>query len=94
MHRPDLRPRARAKLVLVSVTAALVVAGTVPFSAAAAAEPATMVLDWNAHAIAAIHNLPGGTPTGAGQTPPVGSLHLAMVQAAVYDAVNAIDRGH
>ena len=94
MHRPDLRPRARARLALVSVTAALVVAGTVPFSAAAAAEPATMVLEWNAHAIVAIHNLPGGTPTGAGQTPPVGSLHLAMVQAAVYDAVNAIDRGH
>jgi hypothetical protein len=94
MHRPDLRARARARLALVSVTAALVVAGTVPFSSAAAAEPANMVLEWNAHAIAAIHNLPGGTPTGAGQTPPVGSLHLAMVQAAVYDAVNAIDRTH
>ena len=94
MHRPDLRPRARVRLALVSVSAALVVAGTVPFSSAAAAEPATMLLQWNEHAIAAIHNLPGGTPAGAGQTPPVGSLHLAMVQAAVYDAVNAIDRGY
>jgi hypothetical protein len=53
-----------------------------------------MVLQWNEHAIIAIHNLPGGAPAGAGQTPPVGSLHLAMVQAAVYDAVNAIERGH
>ena len=94
MIRPDLRSRARARLVLVSVTAALVVAGTVPFSSAAAGESATMLLEWNERAIVAIHNLPAGTPTGAGQTPPVGSLHLAMVQAAVYDAVNAIDRGH
>ena len=95
MHRPDLRSRTRARLVLVSVTAALVVAGTVPFSSAAAAgESATMLLQWNERAIMAIHNPPTGTPTGAGQTPPVGSLHLAMVQTAVYDAVNAIDRGH
>ena len=95
MHRPDLRSRTRARLVLVSVTATLVVAGTVPFaSAAAAGESATMLLQWNERAIVAIHNPPTGTPTGAGQTPPVGSLHLAMVQAAVYDAVNAIDRGH
>jgi len=94
MIRPDLRSRARARLVLVSVTAALVVAGTVPFSSAAAAESATMVLQWNERALVAIHNLPGGAPAGAGQTPPVGALHLAMVQAAVYDAVNAIDRGH
>ena len=94
MIRPDLRSRARARLVLVSVTAALVVAGTVPFSLAAAAESATMVLQWNERALVAIHNLPGGAPAGAGQTPPVGALHLAMVQAAVYDAVNAIDRGH
>jgi hypothetical protein len=94
MHRPDHPSRARARLALVSITAALVIAGTIPFSAAAAAEPATMLLQWNEHAIVAIHNLPGGAPAGAGQTPPVGSLHLAMVQAAVYDAVNAIDRGH
>ena len=36
---------------------------------------------------------PGCLP-GAGQVPPVAELHLAMVQGAVYDAVNAIDGGH
>ncbi len=30
----------------------------------------------------------------AGQPPPVSALSFAMVQGAVYDAVNAIDRGH
>jgi hypothetical protein len=30
----------------------------------------------------------------AGQPPPVSVLHFAMVQGAVYDAVNAIDRGY
>ena len=30
----------------------------------------------------------------AGQPPPVSVLHFAMVHGAVYDAVNAIDRGH
>ena len=94
MSRPDHRPRARIKLALVSVTAGLVLASTIPFASASAAEPATMLLQWNEHAIAAIYNLPGGAPAGAGQTPPVGSIHLAMVETAVYDAVNAIDRGH
>ena len=28
------------------------------------------------------------------QTPPVSALHMAMVQGAVYDAVNSIDGGH
>jgi hypothetical protein len=53
-----------------------------------------MLLQWNANAISAIFSLPTATPAGAGQTPPVGSIHLAMVETAVYDAVNAIDRGH
>ena len=30
----------------------------------------------------------------AGQPPPAAVLSFAMVQGAVYDAVNAIDRGH
>ena len=30
----------------------------------------------------------------AGQPPPVSALSFAMVHGAVYDAVNAIDRGH
>jgi hypothetical protein len=48
---------------------------------------ADAVTDWNAIASNAI-------VTTAGQPPPVSALSFAMVQGAVYDAVNAIDRGH
>src|SRR6266576_1406166 len=48
---------------------------------------ADAVTDWNAIASNAI-------VTTAGQPPPVSVLHFAMVHGAVYDAVNAIDRGH
>jgi hypothetical protein len=48
---------------------------------------ANVVTDWNAIASSAI-------VTTAGQPPPVSALSFAMVQGAVYDAVNAIDRGH
>ena len=43
--------------------------------------------DWNLIASNAI-------VVTAGQPPPVSALSFAMVQGAVYDAVNAIDRGH
>ena len=42
----------------------------------------------------ALINAPTAPVPGAGQTPPVSQLHLAMVQGAVYDAVNAIVGGH
>ena len=45
------------------------------------------VTDWNANASTAI-------VVTAGQPPPAAVLSFAMVQGAVYDAVNAIDRGH
>ena len=49
---------------------------------------------WNLHASDALINAAtAGTP-GAGQAPPVSQLHLAMVQGAVYDAVNAIVGGY
>src|SRR5215211_1868533 len=48
---------------------------------------ADTVTDWNAIATTAI-------VTTAGQSPHASTLSLAMVQGAVYDAVNAIDRGH
>jgi hypothetical protein len=55
------------------------------------ASPAVMranaVTDWNAIASTAI-------VTNAGQPPPLSALSFAMVQGAVYDAVNAIDRGY
>src|SRR5262245_18236010 len=52
---------------------------------------ADAVTYWNLIASNAIVLPP---PVGAGQPPPVSVLHFAMVQGAVYDAVNAIDRGH
>jgi hypothetical protein len=45
------------------------------------------VLEWNQHATDSLIG-------NAGQAPGVAAIHLAMVHAAVYDAVNAIDRGH
>jgi len=48
---------------------------------------ADAVTDWNAIASDSI-------VVTAGQPPPVSALSFAMVQGAVYDAVNAIDRGH
>src|SRR5262252_6432452 len=48
---------------------------------------ADAVTDWNAIAATTI-------VVNAGQPPPVSALSFAMVQGAVYDAVNAIDRGH
>jgi hypothetical protein len=48
---------------------------------------ADTVTDWNGYASTAI-------VSNAGQPPPVAVLSFAMVQGAVYDAVNAIDRGH
>src|SRR6266487_3112555 len=48
---------------------------------------ADAVTDWNLIASNAI-------VVAGGQPPPVSALSFAMVQAAVYDAVNAIDRTH
>jgi hypothetical protein len=92
------RRRRRDGLVACFVLAA--VASAVLGSAAAPAtadSPATAVLDWNKHTFDALANSPTPTPPvvpGAGLTPPVQGLHLAMVQGAVYDAVNAIDGGY
>jgi hypothetical protein len=61
--------------------------------APAGATPGDSVRDWNLNASNALFNLPAGSPPGAGMALP-GFLHLAMVQGAVYDAVNAIDGGY
>src|SRR4030081_3565689 len=67
--------------------AALLFAVVGPAPAAAAATVNTVV-QWNEYATT---SLIAAAPTGAGQTPPVATPHLAMVHGAVYDAVNAID---
>ena len=65
------------------------------FSVLAIAAPARAdaVTDWNQVAAAALQSPGTATPPGAGQGA-VSTAHLAMVHAAVYDAVNAIDGCH
>ena len=86
---------ARAARVAVLLLVIIGVLGAAAGSPTARADsPATAVLDWNKHAFDALTNAPGAATPGAGQPPPVLTQHLAMVQGAVYDAVNAIDGGH
>ncbi|MDY0910145.1 vanadium-dependent haloperoxidase [Microbacterium sp. CFBP9034] len=78
------------------LAALIALVGTALGAAPAAAQPeqSDAVRVWNLHASDALINAPtAGTP-GAGQAPPVSQLHLAMVQGAVYDAVNAIVGGY
>jgi hypothetical protein len=88
------RTRPRRWLAACSALVLILLAGLIPATSVAAAEPSNMVLVWNANAINAITNAPTATPPGLGQPPPLAPIHLAMVQGAVYDAVNAIDRKH
>jgi hypothetical protein len=81
--------RATTALLAAGALLAVAVGG---LSASARGQPAgNMAIDWNAIASTAIMAAP---PQGAGQPPHAAPLSLAMVQGAVYDAVNAIDGGH
>ena len=61
---------------------------------AQAGPPEDAVLDWNTYASEALINAASAPIPRMGQGPTVAILHLAMVQGAVYDAVNLIDGGH
>ena len=50
----------------------------------------TVIRAWNADTLAALTNTPAASTPGAGQAPPVGGIHTAMVHIAVFDAVNSI----
>jgi hypothetical protein len=76
-----------ARRVLLGGSVLLAVLAT---PAAARADVAT---DWNQVAAAALQSPGTATPPGAGQGA-ASTVHLAMVHAAVYDAVNAIEGGH
>ena len=80
MHRPMTPMPRRAVGVLLGAAALC-------WLIAPAHARADTVTDWNAYASTAI-------VVNAGQPPPAAVLSFAMVQGAVYDAVNAIDRGH
>lgn len=74
------------------ISVALLAAALHPGPAYAAANDAVRV--WNERAITTLVNGPAAAVPGVQFSPPVATIHLAIVQAAVYDAVNAIKGGH
>src|SRR5262245_23603909 len=87
MNRNRRHLKTRATAIFGCALAIVALPTGPPLAGAVEATPADMVIEWNANAQTAII----GT---AGQGPTVAYLHLAMVQGAVYDAVNAIEGGY
>jgi len=81
--------RRRAGLLSIALLAAVTLH---PGHAYAAENDAVRV--WNERAAVTLVNGPAAATPGAGFAPPVAFIHLAIVQGAVYDAVNAIKGGH
>ena len=80
--------RSSRRLAALAAVLALGAAGVAPAGlATATGDPADAVIDWNVNATTAI-------VTVAKQPPASAVLSYAMVQGAVYDAVNAIDGRH
>ena len=73
--------------IALSVTSPLGPRLPYPLASSATGESSAAVLDWNINATTAI-------VTVAKQPPAAAILSYAMVEGAVYDAVNAIDGGH
>ena len=82
--------RTTTRVVGLATAAVLALAGLTTTSAQAQTTPNTAI-EWNAIASTAIFSPP---PVGTGQPPHSSVLSMAMVQGAVYDAVNAIDGGY
>ena len=85
-----------ARRWLARFTALVLVVGAslIPGASVAGAEPTNMVTVWNENAVIILSTPTTADPPGLGQGPPLSPLHLAMVHGAIYDAVNAIDKGH
>jgi hypothetical protein len=86
------RRRLLGMALMLAALTSLMVGSRAPQASADSTD--TAVLDWNKHALDALVNAGNNATPGAGNTPPVSAPHLAMVQGAVYDAVNAIDGRH
>jgi hypothetical protein len=87
VHRKKVPLTVAARIVRLA-TATLFAVAVGGLSASARGQPAgNTAIEWNAIASTAIM-------TTAGQPPHAAVLSLAMVQGAVYDAVNAIDGGY
>jgi hypothetical protein len=84
--------RAVGAVVALAAAGALTV---VAFAAPPTATQPTEVLKWNRIAVSTLLQPPMGTlPPVAGGAPAAAPIHLGMTQAAVYDAVNAIEPKH
>jgi hypothetical protein len=89
----ERRRSARVKR-LASGLCALALLGAALHPAPAYAAEKDAVAVWNQRATVTLVNGPAAAVPGVQFTPPVAIIHLAMVQGAVYDAVNAIKGGH
>jgi hypothetical protein len=85
----SIRHRNHGRLVGALVATAAIAAIVAVLPARASSPDA--VVQWNLNAANALSNAPSANPPGIGMTPPVTVVHLAAVEGAVYDAVNAID---
>jgi hypothetical protein len=90
MERRHVMRRTTTRAVGLATAAVLALAGLTTTSAHGQTTQNTAI-EWNAIASTAIFAPP---PAGTGQPPHASVLSMAMVQGAVYDAVNAIDGGH
>ena len=80
---------------LVGLAAVMLVAMGMSIPATAlASEPTNLVLVWNENAVSVIGKPRPTRPRAWARRPPLSALSLAMVHGAIYDAVNAIDKGH
>src|SRR4051794_38763173 len=94
MTQPRTRSRPRRWLSRTMAAAVIAASMLIPTATATAAEPTDMVLEWNLNAVNTIFGATTATPAGFGHNPPLAGVDLAIVHAAVYDAVNAIDGSH
>ena len=93
MNIQPRRATTRARRRVGVLVALVVTAGGLALATPATANQGTtttVIRAWNAHTLAALTNTAAASTPGAGQAPPVGGIHTAMVQIAVFDAVNSI----
>jgi len=86
-------PRARVKQRGAGLLSIALLAAALHSGPANAAEN-DAVRVWNERAAVTLANGNAAATPGVMFTPPVAFIHMAIVQAAVYDAVNAIKGGH
>lgn len=89
---PSPPPHRFRRALTAGAVLAAALAGGSPL--ASADTPETAPLDWHKHAVETFANGQTAPVAGAQMAPYVQGVHLAMVQGAVYDAVNSIVGGH